>query len=86
MPWWKLVLKRLPWLVVLLLTQSFGALILNHYNTLIEKHLGQLAGLRAWLMLLAEGSEEVSTASAAHTLPSLVPLPSHLLLFRFCQF
>jgi hypothetical protein len=38
-PWWKLVLKRLPWLVVLLLLQSFGALILNHYNKLIEKHL-----------------------------------------------
>ncbi len=38
-PMWKLLLKRLPWLVVLLLLQSFGALILNHYNELIAKHL-----------------------------------------------
>lgn len=38
-PWWKLLLKRLPWLVVLLLLQSFGALILNQYDKLLEKHL-----------------------------------------------
>lgn len=38
-PWWRLLLKRLPWLVSLLLLQSFGALILNHYETLLEKHL-----------------------------------------------
>ena len=38
-PWWKLLMKRLPWLIALLLLQSFGALILNHYNKLIEQHL-----------------------------------------------
>lgn len=39
MPWYKLLAKRLPWLVVLLLLQSFGALIMNHYDDLLSKHL-----------------------------------------------
>lgn len=39
MPWWKLLAKRLPWLVVLLLLQSFGALIMNHYDDLLSQHL-----------------------------------------------
>jgi hypothetical protein len=38
-PWWKLIVKRLPWLVALLLLQSFGALILDSYNKLISQHL-----------------------------------------------
>lgn len=38
-PWWRLLLKRLPWLISLLLLQSFGALILDSYNKLISKHL-----------------------------------------------
>lgn len=38
-PWWRLLLKRMPWLIILLLFQSFGALILNRYEDLLAQHL-----------------------------------------------
>lgn len=37
-PWWMLIRQRLPWLIGLLLLQSFSSLILSSYGTLINQY------------------------------------------------